>query len=772
MKSVRQKLWLLAAASVPTIWASAALADPLACNLTGYKPADGLAAAMDGDNLVVTWAGDPGQEGRLRFSVNGGTPMVQDLSLRAGAGAWVSLVSNATPDISVMTGIRRMSTQQLEPLYALKVPITQEILDRYRWDPFWDAPFDVRPNPTDNRQPPKAGLPGTDQKGLPRDPTEVQRANAVYAVQGCDVKTNGGRIEVSFPGVTLGVFSGKLVYSVFKGSNLVKQEVSATTQNKWVAYKYDSGLKGIAIKPDTKAAYRDIANTWQTYDFTGAVNVDKTQLAAANRIVVAQPSAAGAIAAFPPPHKFFWARESAIIMNYNWYRKDADGTFGFGVRQNEHEDYSEGQENWALYSARPGTEQLMPVFLYPSLGSITQAHAGAMAFTHNDTYKAIPGYQAMNHHYHMNIPQRWKAEGVDYKLPDLQAMKAMGLKIVSPIWNFTMFGFDGADPATVDQTSMAAAQKALPRGGDYIALQALAVLGAKIHSDKDFLVMPDQEIYSGPLGGHTDLLFSHQVLWDQKRPGQPFTETDAKLGKVYHVGSAQELIDMAKAEDIMISMPHPRTKGSTGYPDAVKDSSYFNDPHYVGFGLRGGMSTDGSERRVCEYRCLPLLDDISNWLADKPGPLKYINSISEVQEQKPGDDIYGSAPVTYVKLDTVPDNPAPVVAALMKGDSFVTTGEVLMTSYQVVANGKTSKVIADLDWTFPLDMVEIVWGDGKTTGRQVIATTELAPMGSHHFEIPFDATGKKWIRFAAWDTGYNGVMSQPSRLPASPRPRR
>jgi hypothetical protein len=42
-------------------------------------------------------------------------------------------------------------------------------------------------------------------------------------------------------------------------------------------------------------------------------------------------------------------------------------------------------------------------------------------------------------------------------------------------------------------------------------------------------------------------------------------------------------------------------------------------------------------------------------------------------------------------------------------------------------------------------------------------------MGSKHFEIPFDAAGKKWVRFAAWDTAGNGAMSQPVKLnPAMP----
>jgi len=38
-----------------------------------------------------------------------------------------------------------------------------------------------------------------------------------------------------------------------------------------------------------------------------------------------------------------------------------------------------------------------------------------------------------------------------------------------------------------------------------------------------------------------------------------------------------------------------------------------------------------------------------------------------------------------------------------------------------------------------------------------------------HFEIPFDATGKKWVRFAAWDTASNGAMVQPIKLTSAAR---
>lgn len=762
---IRHAKPLFACASflVLALASGAAFADPLACDLAGYKAGDGLTAQMSGDTLTLTWQGDPGQEGRLTLAIDGGAPKIKDLSLRKAGGAWSSLVADVTPDFHVTTGLRRMSNQQLRPLKDLKVPITEAEVAKHRWDPFWDAPLDMAKaaNPNVNNPPPRDGLPG--QPGLPRDPSEVKEADAVYAVTGCSVRTDGGRIEVSFPGVTLGLFQGKLMYTVYRGTNLIRQEVVASTQAPWVAYKYEAGLKGLPIRDDSKVAWRDISNTWQRYRFGGVVNADKVPLLAANRLAVAQQGAAGSIAVFPPPHKFFWAREVSINMGYNWYRKDG-ATYAFGVRQNEKEHESENPANWALYSARPGTDQLMPVYLYPTLGDAAEAAAGTLAFTRGDTFKAVPGYKVMNHHYHMDLGSRWLAEGTRTKIHDLEALKAVGFDIVSPIWSFTMFGFDGADPKTVEAGAMDAAQKALPRGGNYVAMLDAAAKGAAIHSDKDFLIMPNIEVYGGPLGGHTDLLFSHPVMLDQKKPGQPAIETDPKYGKVYHIGSEKEFMDMVRAENVLISMPHPRTKGSAGYPDADKDSDYFNDPQYNGFGLRWGMGLDGSERRTCELRCLPMLDDMSNWMAARGQPMKYAISISEVRHQQPGDDIYASAPVTYVKLAEQPMSPAPVVEALKRGDSFVTTGEVLLTHFEVQSAGKASKVIAEVEWTFPLDMVEIVWGDGKTTGRQIVPTTDLAPFGKKRFEIPFDARGKAWVRFAAWDSASEGAISQPVAL--------
>ena len=776
-KHTCRKIGVAAAAISSLLCSTAAWADQISCNLSAYKAQSGLTAAADGSALVVTWSGEGDQEVRLRLSVNGGTPTIEELALRRGGGAWGPLATNVTPDYTVTTGLRRMSNQQLEPLYGLGVKITQEELNKYRWDPFWDAPLDMSvPKPNANgtfggNPPPHDGLPGTDQPGLPRNPSEVQRAAASYAVKNCAVATEGGRLTVSYPGVKLGVFDGSLQYTVFKGTNLIRQEVVATTKTNWVAYKYDGGVKGLTIGPDSHAVWRDISNTWQSYAFGGQVNADKVPLIAANRIVLADQGKGGSLAAFPPPHKFFWSREVAHNLGYNWYRKDSDSSYSIGVRQNDNESLDEPSYagNWALYSARPGTQQLMTVFLYPSLASGQDNAKQVLAFTHDDRYAPVPGYQVMQHHYHMDLGSRLiDAKNLSAFLPDLEAIKALGINIVSQIDSVMVTGFSATGAATAPPAPRPNANPR-PRVDQY-AITKASVEGARISSDKGFLVLADQEVFGSPLGGHTDLLFPHPVYWDQRQDGQPFEENDANYGHVYHVGNADDFMKMVDAENVLVSMPHPRTKGSTGFPDAIKDRAYFHDANYHGFGLRWGMGVDGSERKTCEIRCLPLIDDLANWVVDRPEPLKYAISISEVRHQAPGDDIYSSSPVTYVHLKDLPpaNNPKPVIDALRQGDMYVTTGEVLVSNFEIRGTGDKRTVVADVQWTFPLDEVELVWGDGKKTGHQSISTKDLPPFGTHHFEIPLDSKGKKWIRFAAWDSAYEGAILEPQRLGAMP----
>jgi hypothetical protein len=129
-------------------------------------------------------------------------------------------------------------------------------------------------------------------------------------------------------------------------------------------------------------------------------------------------------------------------------------------------------------------------------------------------------------------------------------------------------------------------------------------------------------------------------------------------------------------------------------------------------------------------------------------------------------DLYGDFNVNYVRLDQVPDfaDWSAINKALQAGEFFVTTGEILIRNWSITGQGPGRYVNADIEWTFPLEFVEIDWGDGQTMGRKIISATDEAPFGNRTFRIPFDATGKKWVRFAVWDAAGNGAFTQPVHL--------
>ncbi len=746
------KIQLSAAALV--LLAATSYADPLTCNMTGYKATPGLTAAVSDNTLAVTWSGDKDAEWRIRLAVDGGTPTIREIASRTAGGQWTVVATNVTPEFRVTTGLRRATQQQTEPLVKLGIELTPAVIDKIKWEAFWDAPLYIEgsgelPPTHQTAIPAMKGV--ANQKGLPRTPDEVQHASATFKAQGCEVKSNGGRIEVSFPGVELGVFSGRLQFDVFKGTNLVRQVVIAKTDLPSVAYKYDAGLKGLPVGVTSRVVWRDLAGNWQDQRFGGPINRTSATVWGQNRLIAAElPN--GSIAAMAPPHSFFGARESNQVLGDNYYRKDSATSFAFGIRQAEKEEDPEFLHNFALTNARPGTWQQMPVFLYLSAGRATTAAEGALAYTRGDRFKPLPGYQVMGSHYHVGIvPRLLESGSLDNRLNDVEAMKAAGVNIYGII--------DGV-------------RRQGAEGDDYLAAQADYYEAARRQSDSTFLVMPNKENTGIDIGGHHDLMVSKPTYWLSKRaPGQPLVTQHPKYGKVYNLGSPADLFEMTRLENAIINMPHPRSKGSTGYPDAIKETHLLQET-YEGMGYRWGMGIDGSEIRLGDYRPLTLFDEMSNWYVDRNMPLKHMQAISEarsdigVRGKPPYDGTYANGPVNYVKLDKLPtvDDMSPIINAMKKGDYFVTSGEVLISSYAVEGTGDQRTITADVEWTYPLNFVEVVWGDGKTTDRQVIPTTDLPAFGKKTFKIPFSATGKKWVRFAAWDVATNGAFVQPIRL--------
>jgi hypothetical protein len=84
----------------------------------------------------------------------------------------------------------------------------------------------------------------------------------------------------------------------------------------------------------------------------------------------------------------------------------------------------------------------------------------------------------------------------------------------------------------------------------------------------------------------------------------------------------------------------------------------------------------------------------------------------------------------------------------------------------VTGTGAQRTITADVEWTYPLSFVEVVWGEGKKIDRQIVSVTDLGAFGTKHFAIPFNAQGKSWVRFAVWDSAGDGGFVQPVWLTA------
>ena len=108
--------FLAGSASVPTLFA-----DALKCDVSNYKAATGLTAAVAQDVLTVTWTGEANTELRARYVIDHGQPVVRELAVRPAGGAWAVLGENLAPDFTVQTGKRRIDFAGLAPLKLLGI---------------------------------------------------------------------------------------------------------------------------------------------------------------------------------------------------------------------------------------------------------------------------------------------------------------------------------------------------------------------------------------------------------------------------------------------------------------------------------------------------------------------------------------------------------------------------------------------------------------------------------------------------------------------------
>ncbi|HMF74398.1 MAG TPA: hypothetical protein VK604_01930 [Bryobacteraceae bacterium] len=732
-----------------TFLSPTAVGQTIQCNFDGYKPVDGLHAGINRGILELIWKGEDGQTLQALFSIHDGHPVIQQLAARSG-GAWDVLGKDLTPDFQVTTGRRRISSTQRNLLKKFDIDTPAEE-DVRKWNTFWDAPL-VVPG-------------GCDTTDLPRKADEIQRAAVSYKSQSCHVTSTGARVSVTFDGLTLGLFSGDVEFTAYKGSNLLRQEAIAKTEQPSVAYIYKAGLKGFAIDDKTKLTWRDTARQWQAYAFGGSPNNEPINLRARNRLEILE-TGRGSLAVFPPPHKFFFARENEVNLGYVYYQKDNDHSFSLGAMQPERgEGYvpwgatdaiwkrrsevsREEWDNFALYNAPPGTLQHMAVYYYLSAKDDRATQQAVLAYTHDDVFKPVPGFKVVTGHFHMDYNEVLRDRNtLDYQPGWVPVFRGLGINVVY-LGDF----HDDSDPNDP--------------GPKRFAEEKIYFEGSRRMSDKDFLVVPAEEP-NAYLGGHWYLMTPKPVYFSHATPrpaNQQFMEDDPVYGHVYHLGSADDVLNMVNREQGILWTAHPRTKSSEGYPEAYKDKDFFLSDRFIGASWES-LPTDLSEKRLCEVRCFGTTDDMSNW-ARKP---KFMLAEGDTYTKWPEDETYPQLAVNYLKLDRVPlynESWSPIVEGIRAGSFFGTTGEILFHNWGVEGTGAKAIYNAAIEYTFPLEFAELVWSDGTKVDRKVINLTGTAPFGTKNFKIPFDATGKKWVRFAVWDSAGNGAWVQPAAAPS------
>src|SRR5262249_23074493 len=147
---------------------------------------------------------------------------------------------------------------------------------------------------------------------------------------------------------------------------------------------------------------------------------------------------------------------------------------------------------------------------------------------------------------------------------------------------------------------------------------------------------------------------------------------------VYRTGSPADVLELARREGGLVYQTHPRTKGSMGFPDKVRDTEFFRDPHFLGAGWKAMPSNLSTLREG--VRALDLLDDMASW-----GLRKRLLGEVDVFQLDDTHELYAHMNVNYVRLPELPsfNDYGRVLDALARGDYFISTGEVLVPEVSI-----------------------------------------------------------------------------------------
>jgi hypothetical protein len=690
---------------------------------SGYRSECGVGVEVEGPRISVSWPIADGEHGRLVLDLRRGEALFENLGMSpTPQGEVVPILTKVDPVTFITAGSRESPADRPKEMSVFNV--------------FFDSPA-KRAYATDR---------------------------ARLEPEGVKIASRPGRATIAIDGLSAGQFGGALEISVFVGSRLVHVEAVVMTQQEDRAFFYDAGL--VAKSPSwTHFAWTDTEG--QLHRETARAEGASAPAAVRHRMIVTE-APGGSIACFPPPHQYFFPRDFTDNQRTVWNGRNHHGLeprAGFGIRQT-----ATGGGNFVpWFNAPPGTTQRLGVFYLLSKGKAEEATREVLRYTHGDRFPELPGRVSFTSHWHMALTMAAMNAGAGKAPPIPDAVKMfqdMNVNIV----HLAEFHGDGH-----------------PRDPGAVRLKEMAAMFAECArlSRPNLLVLPGEEANAdltdhapGKHTGHWLYLFPHPVYWTmQRKPEVPFSETVDPYGKVYHVGSKADVLRLLKEEHGLAWTAHPRIKSSNFTPDAYRHEDFYRDPVWLGAAWKA-MPADLSQPRL-GTRVLDLLDDMANW-----GDKKYVPGEVDVFKIDHAHELYGHMNINYLQLERIPkfaDDWSPVLDSLRHGKFFVTTGEVLLTEFQVggkssgetlsLAPGTRPALTMTLEWTFPMRFAEVMSGDGQKVYREPIDLTSEPPFGKKTLTLRPELKERKWVRVEAWDVAANGAFSQPVWLePARERP--
>lgn len=666
-------------------------------NLSDFSSENGASVSEQGGKVIISWPTGPEEKGTLQLDMTAGASLISAIQLEDAEG---------THPIA----------QNVDPLFLLTVG-QRDLSKESGWNIFFDR---TAYNPYESFK------------------VSLEKENIT-------VKSQGKRTIIQVNSMKAGNFDGWLEITLYHGSALLNMAAVMSTDEDAKAIIYDAGLVSDS-NPWNEIFWSDTEGYLQSSLATQA-DAPAENLAVKYRTIIGEGTD-GSLAVFPAPHQYFYPLDNAYNLKYVWhgsdYREMAD-EFGIGIRQ----DLMGDNRHVPWFNSPPNTDQRLNFFVLLSDSKDGQILEDVKAFTHDDQYKPLDGYRTMASHFHTEHMDDILTRKPVPEIPGhVKALRSMGVNIMH-LGEYHLAG-NPRDPGP----------RRLPE------LKLMFEESARLSSG-DFLMIPGEEP-NVHYGGHWMNMFPKPVYWIMSREeGQSFVEETEEYGKVYRVGNKEDMLRLLEEEKGLAWTAHARTKGSTGFPDKYKEEAFFKSDRFNGAAWKAipaDLSIPNMGRRV-----LDLMDNMANW-----GERKYVIAEADLFKLEPDYEIYGPMNINYLQMDKLPkfeDGWQAVLDAMQTGKFFSGTGEVLLPSFSVNEKGSgetikmegsgKAKVKVSVDWTFPLNYIEIISGDGENISRERFDLSSTEAFGAQDFEFTIDLKNKKWIRLEVWDVAANGAFTQP-----------